>query len=157
MKFISMDLIGELYPPTSKGHRYALTVMDMLTGLAFCALLKSKKAEDIVQAYLNEVYYCSGGSRKILSDNGTEFKNKLFEDIAQQLGCEVRVYSPPYRPQSNGKIEGFHKFLKACIGKHISKKLEWYKVIPMATAAYNFFHTLPVRRDHFFSCLARTH
>ena len=33
---------------------------------------------------------------KILSDNGTEFKNRVFEDIAKKLGCEVRVYSPPY-------------------------------------------------------------
>ena len=36
MEFICMDLIGEFYPPTSRGHRYALTVMDMLTGFVFC-------------------------------------------------------------------------------------------------------------------------
>ena len=34
MEFICMDLIGKFYPPTSRGHRYALTVMDMLTGLS---------------------------------------------------------------------------------------------------------------------------
>ena len=54
MEFISIDLIGEFYPPTSKGHRYALTVMGMLTGFVFCASLKSKKAEEIVQVYLNK-------------------------------------------------------------------------------------------------------
>ena len=32
MQFISMDLIGEFYPPTSRKHRYALTVICMLTG-----------------------------------------------------------------------------------------------------------------------------
>ena len=109
MEFISMDLIGEFYLPTSRGHRYTLFVM--LTGFIFCALLKSKKAEDIIQASLNKVYYHFGCSRKILSNNGTEFKNKLFEKVAQQLGCKVRLFSPPYRPQSNGKIECFHKFL----------------------------------------------
>ena len=74
MKFISMDLIGEFYLPTSRGHRYTLFVM--LTG---------KGAEDIIQASLNKVYYCFGGSRKLLSNNGTEFKNKLFDKVAQQL------------------------------------------------------------------------
>ena len=108
MEFISMDLIGEFYPPTSRGHRYALTVMDMLTCFVFCVPLKTKKAKEVVQAYLIEVYYCFGGSRKILSDNGTEYKNDLFQEVAQQLGCEVRPFSPPYRPQSNGKIECFH-------------------------------------------------
>ena len=124
MEFISMDLIGEFYPPMSKGHHYARTVVDMLTGFIFCALLKSKKAKEIVQVYLNEVNYRFGGSRKILSDNSTEFKNKTFQEVSKKLGCEVRTYSPPYQPQSNGKIGCFHKFLKACMGKRISKNLE---------------------------------
>ena len=59
----------------------------------------------------------SGPSRKILSDNGTEFKNDLFDKIAKELGVEHKVYSPPYHPQSNGRIEGFHLFLKAWHGK----------------------------------------
>ena len=41
-QFISMDLIGEFHPPTSKGKRYALTVICMLTGYVFCIPLKSK-------------------------------------------------------------------------------------------------------------------
>ena len=94
-----------------------------------------------------------------MSDNGTEFKNKVFEEIAKKLGCEVRVYSPPYQPQSNGRIECFHKFLKACMGKHINPRLEWDEVIPMATEAYNFFpHTTSKERPFFlmFGCDALT-
>ena len=30
MEFIAMDLIGEFHPPSSKGNRYALTVVCML-------------------------------------------------------------------------------------------------------------------------------
>ena len=48
MEFINMDLIGEFNPPTSTGHPYALTVMDMLTGYVFCTLLKNKKAKEVV-------------------------------------------------------------------------------------------------------------
>ena len=99
MEFTCMDLIEEFYPPTSRGHRYTLTVMDMLMGFVFCAPLKSKKAEEVTQTYLNKVYYRFGGSRKILSVNGTEFKNKMFEEVAKKLGCGDRAYSPPYRPQ----------------------------------------------------------
>ena len=99
MEFICMDLIGEFHPPTSRGHRYALTVVVMLTGFVFCAPLQTKKAKETVQKYLDTVYYRFGVSRKILSDNGTEFKNRVFEEIAKKLGCEVRAYSPPYQPQ----------------------------------------------------------
>ena len=92
---------------------------------------------------------------KILSDKGTEFKNKMFQEVLKKLGCKVRTYSPPYRPQFNGKIGCFHKFLKACMGKHISKNLEWDNVIPMATAAYNFFPHTPSRERPFFLMFGR--
>ena len=50
---------------------------------------------------MNHVYCKHGGSLKTLSDNGTEFKNKLMEEVSKELGVEYKVYSPPYRPQSN--------------------------------------------------------
>ena len=37
-----------------------------------------------VTAYVDNVYAKFGGSKKILSDNGTEFKNQLFEKVAKE-------------------------------------------------------------------------
>ena len=62
MEFISMDLIGEFHPPSSKGHRYALTVICMLTGYTFCIPLKTKTAAEVVKAYVDNVYAKFGGS-----------------------------------------------------------------------------------------------
>ena len=76
MQFISMDLIGEFHLPTSRKHRYALTVIFMVTGYVFCVPLKTKTAEEVTQACIDHVYCRFGGSLKILSDNGTKFKNK---------------------------------------------------------------------------------
>ena len=42
MEFIAMDLIGEFHLASSKGNRYALTAVCMLTGFTFCIPLKSK-------------------------------------------------------------------------------------------------------------------
>ena len=90
MEFISMDLIGD-FIPSSKGNKYALTVICMLTGYTFCIPIPSKKASDVVTAYVDNVYAKFGGSKKILSDNGTEFKNQLFEKVAKELGVEFKV------------------------------------------------------------------
>ena len=98
MQLISMDLIGEFHPPTTKGKRYALTVICMLTGYVFCIPLKTKIAEEVLQVYIDNGYSKFGGSMKILSDNGTEFKNKIFEQVAKELGsCVQTLYSslPP--------------------------------------------------------------
>ena len=94
MQFISMDLIGEFHPTSQHGHRYALTVICMHTSYMFCITLKSKTAEEVVQAYLKHIYSKFDGSDKILSDNGTGFKNKLFKDVAKQIGVEYKLYTP---------------------------------------------------------------
>ena len=155
MQFISMDLIGEFNPPTSKGKRYALTVICMLTGYVFCIPLKSRTAEEVLQAYVDNVYSKFGGSMKILSDNGTEFKNKIFEQVAKELGVVYKLYTPPYHPASNGRIEGFHAFLKACISKHIAPQLEWDDLVPLACAAYNFIPNEHSKESPFFLMFGR--
>ena len=155
MEFISMDLIGEFYPLSNLGYKYALTVICMLTGYVFCIPLKSKQANEVLQAYIDNVYAKFGGLLKILSDNGTEFKNKLFEQIAKELSIKHKIYTAPYRPSSNGRIEGFHNFLKSCIAKHISSQLEWTSVIPLACAAYNFLPNEHSKESPFFLMFGR--
>ena len=155
MEFISMDLIGELYPPSKSGHKYALTVICMLMGYIFCVPLKSKLAPEVVQAYINHIYAKFGGSLQVLSDNGTEFKNWLFEQVTKELGIKYKKYTPLYCPASNGHIEGFRNFLKACISKHISPRLEWTDVVPLACAAYNFVPNEHSHESPFFLMFGR--
>ena len=111
--------------------------------------IKSNQAADVVRAYMQHVYSVLGGSTKILTDNGTEFKNEVFRDILQKLGTEKLICSPPYRPQSNGRIEGFHRYLKACIAKHMTNGLEWDQIMAMATAAYNYFPNMSAKESAF--------
>ena len=155
MDFIAMDLIGEFHPPSSQGNRYALTGICMLTGFTWCIPLKSKKATEVSRAYLQHVYSVLGGSTKILTDNGTEFKNEVFKEMLQKLGTEKLIHSPPYRPQSNGRIEGFHRYLKACMAKYMRAGLEWDEVTAMATAAYNYFPNMSAKESAFFLMYGR--
>ena len=50
IEFIFMDLIGELQPPSSKGYKYTLTVICMLSGYVFCITLFTKTTEEVIQA-----------------------------------------------------------------------------------------------------------
>ena len=63
MDFICMDLIGEFHPPTSRGHRYALTAVCMLTGFTWCVPLKTKTAEEVAKAYMDHIYCNFGGNQ----------------------------------------------------------------------------------------------
>ena len=77
------------------------------------------------------------------------------EEVSKELGVEYKIYSPPYRPQSNGRVESFHYFLKACIAKHIAPQLEWDDIVPLACAAYNFLPNEHSRESTFFLMFGR--
>ena len=155
MDFIAMDLIGEFHPPSCHGNRYALTGVCMLTDFTWCIPIKSKKASDVARAYMQHVYSILGGSTKIFTDNGTEFKNEVFKEMLQTPGTEKLIHSPPYGPQSNRRIEGFHCYLKACIAKHMRTRLEWDEATAMATAAYNHFPNMSAKESAFFLMYGR--
>ena len=122
----------------------------MHTSYVFCKPLKTKTAEEVVQVYVRHVYSKFSGSEKILSDNGTEFKNKLFEEVGKQIGVEYKAYTAPYWPQCNGKIEGFHKYFKSCLAKHIVKNMECGQFTDLATPAYNFVPNIMSKEAPFF-------
>ena len=139
MQQICMDLVGPITPTSTRGNRYVLTVVDMLTGYTMAIPIKNKMAETVVTAYREHVYCIFGGSSSMLTDNGTEFKNEDMDSICTKLGIR-RVFTPVYTPECNGKLEGWHKFFKACVAKHIrGNSVEWDELVPLAVAAYNFF------------------
>ena len=139
MEFICMDLVGPITPQTSKGNKYMLTVIDMLTGYTIAVAIPDKRAETVCQAYRDHVYCVFGGSSRILTDNGTEFRSKEMKQICSELEIK-QVFSPVYTPQANGRLEGWHRFLKSCIAKHVrGTDVEWDDLIPLAVSSYNFF------------------
>ena len=74
--------------------------------------------------------------RYILSDNGTEFKNSLMDQVLQQLGIN-RLFSAPYHAQSNGKMEVFHKYLKPTLKKLCEKDpSNWDKYLNQVLSSY---------------------
>ena len=75
--------------------------------------------------------------------------------VAKELGVVYKLYTPPYHPASNGRIEGFHAFLKACISKHIAPQLEWDDLVPLACAAYDFISNEHSKESPFFLMFGR--
>ena len=111
----------------------------MLTGFTIAVPIKDKMASTVCDAYRAHVYCIFGGSARILTDNGTEFRNEQMDELCKELNVK-RVYSPVYTPEANGRLEAWHCFFKACVAKHIrGNAAEWDEVVPLAGAAYNFF------------------
>ena len=112
---IAIDLVTEC-ETSSSGNKHILTIIDHLTGWPEVFPIPDKSADTIVSTFINQYLPVHMCPRYILSDNGTEFKNQLMDQVPQQLGIEY-IFSTPYHPQSNGKLEVFHKSLKPTLKK----------------------------------------
>ena len=95
-----------------------------------------QKTKTIVTHLFSDIMLKLSFPRILHSDNGTEFKSKLFEYLTQKLGIK-KTYISPHHPQANGKLESSHRFIKDCIYKFsVDSVQELDQLLPYATAAF---------------------
>ena len=125
---IAIDLVMEC-KTSNYGNKHILTIIDHLMGWPEAFLIPDKSADTIVSTFINQYLPVHMCPRYILSDNGMEFKNNFMDQVLKQLGIE-RIFSTPYHPQNNGKLEVFHKYLKPTLRKLSEKDpSNWDKYI----------------------------
>lgn len=99
---------------------YAAALCDDCTRITYTEILKDKKASTLTYflarslSWFKQIYNFE--FEVLMSDNGPEFKGSLerehpFELMCQQLGIK-HIYTRPYHPQTNGKIEAYWRILK---------------------------------------------
>ena len=87
--------------------------------------------------YMNEILPKTSCPKFILKDNGTELKNEQLMSVFNSLAIKL-IYSNPYYPKGNSRIENVHNFLKCTIAKFTyDSQLEWYHALPLATYCYS--------------------
>ena len=132
---IAINLVMESETSTS-GNKHILTIIDHLTGWPEAFPIPDKSADTIVTTFINEYLPVQMCPQYILSDNGTEFKNSLMDQVLQQLAID-RIFSAPYHPQSNGKLKVYHKYLKPTLKKRCEKDpTNWDKYLNQVLASY---------------------
>ena len=92
---------------------------------------------------------------RIISDNGPQFIAKDFKEFIRVSGM-THVRTSPYYPQSNGKIERWHKSLKGeCIlpGRHCRSKTRavWWRATSSTTTTSA--STVPLAESRRRTCL----
>jgi len=99
---------------------YCASVCDDCTRITYSEILANKKASTLTYffarslSWFKQIYNFE--FEAVMSDNGPEFRGTLkkehpFETFCNQLEIK-HIYTQPYRPQTNGKIEAFNKILK---------------------------------------------
>ena len=63
---VAIDLIGQIHPPTERGHRFILTLVDFASRYSEAVPLKRLDTETVVEAML-EIFSRVGFPREILT------------------------------------------------------------------------------------------
>ncbi|GMA23446.1 hypothetical protein GCM10025864_12050 [Luteimicrobium album] len=95
------------------GRAYVHTVIDDHSRLAYAEICSDEKGTTAVGVLERAVaWFAERGVNveRVLSDNGSAYRSHAWRDACNQLGI-THKRTRPYRPQTNGKIERFHRTL----------------------------------------------
>ena len=125
---VAIDLVGPLSPASSDGHKYILTLIDFASGFPEAVPLKEIDSISVAEALLT-IFSRVGIPREILSDRGTQFTSNLMNELHKLLGVKP-IFTSPFHPSGNGRIERLHGPLKAILRKLCTEKpREWHRYL----------------------------
>jgi transposase InsO family protein len=103
------------YRGPKMGTAFVHTVIDDHSRVAYAEIHDDETAATAVAVLHRAVAWFNDRGvtvQRVLSDNGSAYKSHLWRDTCHALGITPKK-TRPYRPQTNGKIERFHRTLKA--------------------------------------------
>jgi transposase InsO family protein len=107
----SDGMIRSAHRDPNLGHAFIHTVIDDHTRVAYAEVHDNETAATATGVLIRAVaWYAARGItvERVLSDNGGAYCSLLWRDTCDKLGITVKK-TRPYRPQTNGKIERFHR------------------------------------------------
>ena len=131
---IGIDLVGPL-PVAPSGNKYIMTVTDYFSKWPEAKAIPTKEGSQVAE-FLYTLFLRHGFCPCVISDQGSEFCNRINECLFKLTGTEHRVTSA-YHPQSNGLTERFNQTLVDALVKKVQDdQHDWERHIESVLFAY---------------------
>jgi transposase InsO family protein len=126
-------------------HAFVHTVIDDHSRVAYAEIHDDETAATAIGVLRRAVsWYAARGVtvERVLSDNGSAYKSHAWRDACTELGIRPKR-TRPYRPQTNGKIERFHRTLADgwAFSRHYNTESARRNALPAWLHAYNHHRT----------------
>jgi transposase InsO family protein len=114
-------MVGKLHK-SWPGHVYMLVVVNKFTKWIEAALVTTQDSTASVN-FIKSIIFHFGVPNSIITDNGTNFKSKEFQDYCESLGIKLNFASVVH-PQTNGQVEKANSIICNGIKKRLLASLE---------------------------------
>ena len=95
------------------GYRYIHTALDDRSRITYSEILDDEQGVTAAGFWLRAAAWFQAigiNPQRVITDNGSCYKSKLWHKACKRTGTKVKK-TRPYRPQTNGKVERFHRIL----------------------------------------------
>ncbi len=124
-------------PVSHQCSRYLLVCVDHLFRYVVVAPMKDESAKSIARALITHQICPFSTPRVLLSDNGTEFRNQLLEEICKQFSIK-QCFTVSYHPASNGFEERANRNILDVLRPVVSGlQHRWEDWLPYVAASIN--------------------
>jgi transposase InsO family protein len=150
-----MDFIVGL-PNTSRRHDSIWVIVDRLTKTAhFLPVHTTSNAKKYAEIYLDQIVRLHGIPKTIISDRGTQFVCRFWEQLQNALGTKL-IRSSAYHPQTDGQTERVNQILedmlRACV---LQYGKNWDQCLSLADFSYNNSYQTSIRMAPFEALYGR--
>ena len=150
-----MDFVIGL-PLTQEKHDSVWVIVDRLTKTThFIAVNNTYSAKDYAAIYIDRIVRLHGVPKTIISDRGSRFVARFWEQLHRSLGTKI-IRGSAYRPQTDGQTERVNQILedmlRACV-IHFDKS--WDKCLALAEFSNNNSYQASLKMAPFESLYGR--
>ena len=132
-----LDFIGQINPPSSKGHRFVLVATDYFTKWTEAVPLKNMTHREVIEFIIEHIIHRFGIPQTLTTDQGPSFISKEVCVFAKSYKIKL-LNSSPYYAQANGHAESSNKILIKLVKKKIEENpRRWHEVLSEALWAHH--------------------
>ena len=119
----------------NQGHRYILTVIDIMSRYAWARPLKSKQGAEVAAAF-QSIFREKRIPKRIQTDQGKEFENRQVRELFRKHKIELFSVKSAYKCAI---VERFNRTLKTRIWRYFTahNTHKWFDVLPDIVHSYN--------------------
>jgi hypothetical protein len=136
-----IDFMGPF--PSSGGNKYILVAVDYVSKWIEAIASPTNDTQVVIRMFKNIIFPRFSTPRLVISDGGSHFISKIFENLLIKYGIKHRI-ATPYHRQTSGQVEVSNREIKRILEKTIATRKYWSYKLPEALWAYRTAFKTPI-------------